>query len=396
MINDLVFEYKKARKSHALLLFISVCILLTFLFFGVQMIQQRTLYEEELILLENEVTNLEDQNQLTREFIEQLEQDGDDFEDRDETIRFNEEYILFNEHLIPYAQDVFDSFEAGDYRAFYEARMNYLEEESRVYEFVDYSHIDIVGEFEEGLSPIAQQEFDRITAFLAADEPMEDEEVSLASPNHIVLLAQFFLNPFILLVLVLLISLVFIEETSEGSLALQLTEVKSRGGWFLSNRLFSTGLFCFGLASSFLASRVLLFVFGRSFFETSPSWSAPVLLNSQVQEGFTLLSYFLLILLILVVLFLFFHQLFSFILIHIKHTVMGTVVFLSIGVLSFYITQVYQVFQHWLNPFQFFFVDEWIVANRTTEMILSIVVGFMASLFFFGLTQLKLNRSPLS
>lgn len=394
MLNDLRFEWIKAKKSNVFILFISACFILTLVFFGVQSSQQSLLYEEHSLLLNREVSNLETDNQLLRESNEELKHD-DMIENAEEIIRFHEENIAFNNHLIPFARATAEAFDAGNYENYYVSRMRYLKEEARANEFIDYSHI-VVGELDEGLSESAQHEFDRLSAFLSAGEPMENEHVSLTAPNHIVLLAHLFVNPFVLVILVLLISLVLVEEVSEDSLALQLTEAEKAVYWFLSNRLFSFALFIFGLASSFLFSFALLSIFGRPFFDSSPSWRAPIVLNDYVHDQLTILTYFILLILILFVAFLFLHQLFTVILLYVKKVMLSVIVFFTISLLGFFFTQAYQILLHWSNPFALFFINEWLVYNQLNELIIGLVITFIVSGLLFTVAARKLKRSPLS
>ena len=394
MLNDLRFEWIKAKKSNVFILFISACFILTLVFFGVQSSQQSLLYEEHSLLLNREVSNLETDNQLLRESNEELKHD-DMIENADEIIRFHEENIAFNNHLIPFARATADAFDEGNYEVYYISRMWYLKESARANEFIDYSHI-VVGEIDEGLPESDQHEFDTLAAFLSASEPMENEQVSLTAPNHIVLLARLFMNPFVLIILVLLISLVLVEEVSEDSLTLQLTETEKPIYWFFSNRLFSTSLFIFGLLTSFMLSFALLNLFGRPLFDTAPSWGAPIVLNDYVHNQLTILTYFILIMVILIVAFLFLHQLFTVILLYVKKVMLSVIVFFTISLLGFFFTQAYQTLLHWSNPFALFFINEWLASNQLNELILGLGITCIMSGLLFTVAARKLKHSPLS
>lgn len=109
--------------------------------------------------------------------------------------------------MIPSARSVLDVFESGDYKEFYNNRLAFIEEMSLINELDLYS---VEGETPiDGIDPYFQQEYEQLEVFYEAEEPMEDEEVSLAYPNHLVLLSKFLLNPFILIIFLLLISLAF-------------------------------------------------------------------------------------------------------------------------------------------------------------------------------------------
>lgn len=182
---------------------------------------------------------------------------------------------------------------------------------------------------------------------------------------------------------------------SEGSLRLELTETNHRFKWFSFNRLFSIILFILTLFLSLLLSRILLFLFGRSIFNVSPSWGAPLVLNGQVYETLILGGYFLLVLMVIIVSFIFLHQLFSLLLIYIKQPIISIVLFSTIGIFSYFFTQIFTGLQHWLNPFQLFFIDDLIRNNQLNQLFLGIGESLIFSFVLFIITLNKLKGNPL-
>ena len=278
--------------------------------------------------------------------------------------------------------------------------MGFLEQETKYDEYVDRSHIEIIGEIDENIDLMSDQgraEFTMLENYRELDQPLELRESSLVYPNHLVLLIEFLLNPFVLLILVMVLNFILVEEVSEGMLQLQLLETKSRVKWFVSNRLIVIGLFAAGVFFSLLLSRVLLLFFGRPFFSVeTPSWQAPFLITNQMQMIVTVSDYFLVLIVTFFSLFIFLLQLFSTILIFIKHVVISVISFLSIGIVGYLFTLSLSGWQQWFNPFYLFMLEERLI-NQSNNMPIfaSLVVTTALSVVLVLLCLWRIDKRPI-
>lgn len=395
MKHNLSFEWNKAVKSKLLIILIGLISFLTLLFFGVSAFRVQSAYDEKHNELEYELVNQEERVETISQIINRI-----DGEDSEELIRTYEGEMEFANSLIPYAKQALEAFNSGHYLDYYVSRMEFLEQETRYEDYVDRSHVEVVGEIDENvdlMSDQARAEFALLESYKELDQPLELRESSLVYPNHLVLLIEFLLNPFVLMILVMVFNFILVEEVSEGSLQLQLLETNSRLKWFLSNKLITISLFITSILFSLLLSRVLLLLFGRPFFSVeTPSWQAPFLVSNQTETIITVSHYFVWLLMTIVSLFIFLLQLFSTLLLFIKHVVTSVITFLSLCIVGYLFTLSLSSWQQWFNPFYLFMLEDQLINSPNTILIfasLGVVIGWCVILMVLSLW--KINQRPI-
>src|SRR5699024_2129017 len=133
-----------------------------------------------------------------------------------------------------------------------EARMTFIEVASREEdEFVDLSWLMSEEDYrahqenrQENILPFNThhpllEEYEQLLVYQSLEEPIEDEQASVVLPNHFILLGKALLFPLGLSFIIILSSLLMLEDRTELSIRLRQVETGSTVRYYLSVSLFA-------------------------------------------------------------------------------------------------------------------------------------------------------------
>lgn len=208
------------------------------------------------------------------------------------------------------------------------------------------------------------EEYEQLLVYQSLEEPIEDEQASVVLPNHFILLGKALLFPLGLSFIIILSSLLMLEDRTELSIRLRQVETGSTVRYYLSVSLFALGYFLVFILSTYLWSGLLVSLFGQPLFDVAPSWQAPVLMQGKIIEGMSSINIFVLILVILFVSYLFFFIVFQLFSQVIKQLILSVVSFIVFVTFGYYLADTWSFLKQWFNPFQLFYFEDLLVNGQ--------------------------------
>ncbi|WP_440895948.1 hypothetical protein ACS127_15625 [Amphibacillus sp. Q70] len=307
--------------------------------------------EEEIDQLSEENRRTSEVNQVIRSRLEALSSGS------------NEAYLLTTMNYYEINHD-------------YEQYLEEVLDDSRVTEQADYQYYQLLYEME---------------------EPFELRDSSLNTPHFIALTAEFLINPVVLSLLVIVSSLILINEVENHSFQFNLAEQVSKRKWIYAHQAVAFSLFIIGIVFSLGISRLLIHPFQDNFVEGASlegSMSSPFIFLSE-GETISIASFIGVVLLSVILLYPFLMQLFECILIYMKNPIFSGILYLVIVLgIAFYSESHYDP-NRWWNPFQLLYLKDHLVKVTTKHISLLIVstMGYTA-LIQYGLLK-RLEKKPL-
>lgn len=385
MKNNLSFEWLKLKKSKVLwavlLVFVGLFGIFTISEFSEQRkgaVNQAYYYEQLLRDTKRDLKILKENN---ASFF-QPNESTDEIEDFPDYTKLEIEYL---EYILPYVEQVVEAYQDKNYPAFYQAQLNYIPEKTKRADYI-YGGADdkSLEEMDAHFDADSSKEYTLMETFLSAQEPLELEGASTADFNFVVQALQFFRQPLLLAIMIIVTNLVLIEEVTEGSFSFMLLESKSRVKWFSASSLLVVMVF-FGLI--FIATIVAYLIakaFGEPIFIEAPSWYAPVTYRNEILPDLYLGSYFLINLVTVFILFIFSHIVFRALLTTIKNSLFSSISFLITIVGGYYITSSFPVLQNLWNPWSLFLMENMLVEGNFYILLLNYLTVAFFSIVLYG------------
>lgn len=384
MKNNLSFEWLKLKKSKVLLIVVIVFVSLFGVFTITEFSEQRKGAENQAYyynqLLKDTKKNLKILKENDASFSQQNES-TDEIENLPDHTKLEIEYL---EHILPYVEQVVKAYHDKNYLTFYQAQLDYIPEKTKRADYI-YGGADdqSLEEMEARFDADTSKEYTLMETFLSVQEPLELEGASTADFNFVVQTLQFFRQPLLLAIMIIVANLVLIEEVTEGSFSFMLLESKSRAKWFSASILLVVMVF-FGLIFvAIFVAYLIAKAFGEPIFMEAPSWYAPVTYRNEILPDLYLGRYFLINLLTLFMSFIFSHSIFRALLAIIKNSLFSSISFLITIVGGYYLTSTFAVFQSWWNPWSLFLVENLLVEGNLYILLLNYLIVTFFSLILY-------------
>lgn len=392
-MTNILFDWHRLKKSKLLYVPLVASFSIAVLFFLYQFYAVEQVHQKNIEQIEFEISYRE-------RSIELSDLDEDDEYMDEEFLAYLMGRIDSDENQIPYLNQSLKMYLSGNHDEYYEARMGFIEAVSREEgDFVDSSWLFSEEDYEIYLEDLAKNtipladddplldEYERLLVYQVLGEPVESEDASIAMPNHLILLGQTVLFPLILSFLIIMVSLLMIEDRTEDSIRLRTIETGSNVLYLLSSSLFAIIHFIFFVASMYVWSSLLIVIFGGPLFNESPSWQSPVLINEEVIEGMTFIRFFIIINLTLIVSYLVFFTLFQLISKLLRQNILSIITLITVTMVGYYLTESFDQLQHWINPFQLFFFEQFIVSGQVHHIFYGLIIALLFSVIGFTIVS---------
>lgn len=384
MEKNLSFEWLKLKRSRVLLIVLIVFASLFGIFTVSEFSEQRKGAENQAYYYDQLLKDTERDLKILKEndaSFSQHNESTDEIENLPDYTKLEIEYL---EHILPYVEQVVEAYQDKNYPAFYQAQLDYIPEKTKRADYIYGGAGDqSLEEMEARFDADSSKEYTLMETFLSAKEPLELEAASTADFNFVVQALQFFRQPLLLAIIVIVANLVLIEEITEGSFSFMLLETKNRVKWFGASSLLVIMVF-FGLI--FFAIFVAYFItkfFGEPIFMEAPSWYAPVTYRNEILPDLYLRSYFMINLLTVFILFIFSHIVFRALLMTIKNSLFSSISFLTMIVGGYYVTNFFPVLQSWWNPWSLFLVENLLVEGNLYILLLNYLIVALFTLLLY-------------
>lgn len=384
MKKNLSFEWLKLKKSKVLLIVLIVFASLFGIFTVSEFSEQRKSAENQVYYYDQLLKDTERDLKILKENDASFSQHNESTEEIENLPDYTKLEIEYLEHILPYVEEVVEAYQDKNYPAFYQTQLDYIPEKTKRADYIYGGANDqSLEEMEARFDTDSSKEYTLMETFLSAQEPLELEGASTADFNFVVRALQFFRQPLLLAIIVIVANLVLIEEITEGSFSFMLLETKSRVKWFGASSLLVIMVF-FGLI--FIATFIAYFIaklFGEPIFMEAPSWYAPVTYRNEILPDLYLGSYFLINLLTVFILFVFSHIVFRALLTTIKNSLFSSISFLTMIVGGYYVTNFFPVLQSWWNPWSLFLVENLLVEGNLYILLLNYLIVALFTLLLY-------------
>lgn len=375
------YEWKKLFQSRTLFIVLGGFVFLSLFLFLIQFFQLSTEQENYMNQMSQEREQISGQLAYLQELQEGLSEEDEEYVVLQEQIGEGRQASIY----LNQSQHAFDSGESEPYLSAYTDFIYARGEFNALVGGYDYEPTS------NDLTTIYHYE-----SFLSGNESYETRNYSLNTPNFIALFLEFISHPFVLTIVVMLVSFVLIGEIDMGSFHLDIMEVKERKRWIRTSQLVSFLVFIGGIVVAAIVGAVLTQLLGYPFIgPDSASWQAPFLSSYSMDYVLTTAGFIVWISTAILLLFLLFIQLFQLVLIYTKNIILAPLLFFTGSFGLYYITGQFAVLQQWFNPFYLFYLSGFLQETSDLWVVCSFGVTGLLILLLHKLFVRKLEHSPI-